>query len=70
VEVVFILLPLALLIAGLMLALFIWAVRSGQYDDLETPPRRMLFDEVPAPPPPNDGARDNANPEPATEVQK
>ncbi len=37
--------PLALLIAGIMLALYIWAVRSGQYDDLETPAHRILFDE-------------------------
>ena len=44
-EVIFILLPLAILIAGVMLALFIWAVRSGQYDDLETPAHRILFDE-------------------------
>jgi len=44
-EVIFILLPLAIAIAGVMLALFIWAVRSGQYDDLETPAHRILFDE-------------------------
>ena len=25
---------------------FVFLVRSGQYDDLETPPRRMLFDDV------------------------
>ena len=46
---VFVLLPLALLIAGIALALFIWAVRSGQYDDLDTPPVRLLFDDL-APP--------------------
>ncbi|OGQ91548.1 MAG: cytochrome oxidase maturation protein, cbb3-type [Deltaproteobacteria bacterium RIFOXYA12_FULL_58_15] len=45
-EVVFVLLPLALAVAGIMLALFIWAVRSGQFDDLETPPFRILFDDV------------------------
>lgn len=45
---VFVLLPLALLIAGVAVALFIWAVRSGQYDDLDTPPVRMLFDELPS----------------------
>ena len=46
-NVVFILLPLALLVAGVMLALFIWAVRSGQFDDLETPAVRILFDDEP-----------------------
>lgn len=42
----FLLLPLALLVAGIMLALFIWAVRSGQFDDLETPAMRVLFDDT------------------------
>jgi cbb3-type cytochrome oxidase maturation protein len=50
-ELVFVLLPFALLFAGLALALFVWAARSGQFDDLETPAVRMLFDdEAPAPP--------------------
>ncbi len=47
-ETIFILLPLALLIAGIMLALFIWAVRSGQFDDLETPAVRILLDDDPS----------------------
>jgi len=45
VETIFVLLPLALLIAGIALALFVWAVRSGQFDDLETPAVRILFDD-------------------------
>jgi cbb3-type cytochrome oxidase maturation protein len=44
---IFVLLPLALLIAGTAVALFIWAVRSGQFDDLDTPPVRILFDDEP-----------------------
>ena len=44
-ETIFVLLPLALLIAGIALALFIWAARSGQFDDLETPAVRILFDD-------------------------
>jgi len=44
------LLPLALLVAGIAVAAFIWAARSGQFDDLETPAVRILFDdEAPAP---------------------
>jgi cbb3-type cytochrome oxidase maturation protein len=41
----YILLPLALLIAGGAVAAFIWTVRSGQLDDVDTPPRRILFDD-------------------------
>jgi cbb3-type cytochrome oxidase maturation protein len=50
-EMVFVLLPLALLVAGGMLIVFIWAVRSGQFDDLETPAKRMLHDDDEPPPP-------------------
>ena len=44
-EMVFVLLPLALLVAGGMLVVFIWAAKSGQFDDLETPARRILHDD-------------------------
>ena len=38
-------LPLALVIAGCAVGAFLWTVRSGQLDDLDTPPRRILFDD-------------------------
>ena len=48
-ELILVLLPFALLFAGIALALFVWAARSGQFDDLETPAVRILFDdETPA----------------------
>ena len=45
-SVVYIALPIALILAALAVLAFIIQVRSGQYDDLETPPRRMLYDDV------------------------
>ncbi len=48
----YVVLPLALLIAGGAVAAFVWSVSAGQLDDLDTPPRRLLFDDVaPARPP-------------------
>lgn len=44
-EVIFILLGAALLVAGGFLIAFIFTVRSGQYDDLYTPSVRMLQDD-------------------------
>ena len=44
-SVIYLVLPLALLVVAGALAAFIWAARSGQMDDLETPGVRMLFDE-------------------------
>jgi len=37
--------PLALLIAFAALVFFIYTLRSGQYEDMEGPKYRMLFDE-------------------------
>jgi cbb3-type cytochrome oxidase maturation protein len=51
VETIFVLLPLALLIAAIAVGFFIWAARSGQFDDLDTPAVRMLFDDPPSPRP-------------------
>jgi cbb3-type cytochrome oxidase maturation protein len=45
VETIFVLLPLALLIAAIAVGFFIWAARTGQFDDLETPAVRILFDD-------------------------
>ena len=61
VSVLYIALPVALLIVGVAVALFIWATRSGQYDDLETPPRRMLLDDEGLRRP--DGGGDRSTPE-------
>jgi cbb3-type cytochrome oxidase maturation protein len=44
-ETIFVLLPLALLIAAIAVGCFVWAARSGQFDDLETPAVRILFDD-------------------------
>jgi cbb3-type cytochrome oxidase maturation protein len=43
--VLYLILPLALLFAGAAVAAFAWTVRSGQLDDVDTPPRRILFDD-------------------------
>lgn len=44
-EVIFVLLPLAIMLGVAFLVFFIWAAKSGQYDDLDTPSVRMLFDD-------------------------
>lgn len=43
------LIPAALLMGGMGLAGFLWALRSGQYDDLEGAAYRALEDEPPEP---------------------
>jgi len=44
-SVMFILLPVALLFSAAALAAFVLAARAGQFDDLETPAHRILYDD-------------------------
>lgn len=44
-EIIYFLLPIALVLAACFVTFFIWATKSGQYDDLDTPAKRMLFDD-------------------------
>lgn len=44
-SIIYVLLPASLLLGGGALLGFIWALRSGQFDDVETPAHRVLFDE-------------------------
>lgn len=49
---IYILIAAGLTIAGGFLLVFLWAVKSGQFDDDLTPSIRILFDdEEPAEPP-------------------
>jgi cbb3-type cytochrome oxidase maturation protein len=45
--IIFVLIPLSILLAAIFLSAFIWAVRSGQYEDTCTPSMRLLLDETP-----------------------
>jgi cbb3-type cytochrome oxidase maturation protein len=44
-AVIYLVLPLAILLAAAGVFAFIWSVRRGQYDDLATPAVRILFDD-------------------------
>ena len=44
-ESLYLLIPLSLIFVGIAVGIFFWAVKSGQYDDLEREGDRILFDE-------------------------
>lgn len=44
-ESLFFLIPLSLVIVGLAVAVFVWAVNSGQYDDVDREGERILYDD-------------------------
>ncbi len=41
-SVIYLSIPMAMVLGTLFVAGFIWAVRSGQFDDVETPAHRIL----------------------------
>jgi cbb3-type cytochrome oxidase maturation protein len=44
-EIVYLLVPLSLVLVGGIVWAFFWAVRSGQFDDLEGPAHQILMDD-------------------------
>lgn len=41
----FLLIPVTLIILGIAIWIFLWAVNNDQYDDMESPASRILFDD-------------------------
>jgi len=48
-SIIVVLIIIGIVVAGGFLVVFIWAVKSGQYDDTYSPAVRMLFDDTKIP---------------------
>jgi cbb3-type cytochrome oxidase maturation protein len=44
-NILYLLIPLGLVLVVIMVAAFFWAVRGGQFDDLQTPAVQILLDD-------------------------
>ncbi len=44
-SILYVLIPLALVVLGVAVWAFFWAVGSGQFDDLDTPAMRIVLDD-------------------------
>jgi cbb3-type cytochrome oxidase maturation protein len=44
-EIIYLLIPISLLFVGVIVWAFLWAVGSGQFDDLEGPAHQILMDD-------------------------
>lgn len=52
-NILLLLIPISLVLLGIAIWAFVWAVRRGQFDDLDTPALDILTDDdAPAPRPP------------------
>ena len=52
-EVIYLLIPISLVLVGAMVWAFLWAVRSGQFEDLEKAGHQILMDDDDPPPDPD-----------------
>ena len=50
-SVLYLLIPLGIILLALSVWAFFWAVRRGQFDDLDSPAWQILLDDDRAPPP-------------------
>lgn len=44
-DIIYVLVPLSILLLGIAVMVFFWAVKNGQFDDMESPAHKILFDE-------------------------
>ncbi|MGQ9685335.1 MAG: cbb3-type cytochrome oxidase assembly protein CcoS [Thiobacillaceae bacterium] len=44
-EILYLLIPLSLVFVAVIAGFFMWAVKSGQFEDMEGPAHRILMDE-------------------------
>ena len=44
-EILYLLIPLSLVLVGVIIWVFVWAIQSGQFDDLEGPAHQILMDD-------------------------
>ena len=44
-TIIYVLIPISIILLLVAVAAFFWAVRTGQFDDLETPAWRVLLDD-------------------------
>lgn len=44
-DILYLLIPMSVVLVMLIVAAFLWAIRSGQFEDLEGPAHRILLDD-------------------------
>ena len=68
-SIIYIMIPLALVLVGLAAWALIWAIRSGQLDDLESQGWSVVLDDDRRPPPDPEQAAEDAAQEPDPPVR-
>ena len=60
VDILLLLIPLSLVLVGVIAWVMLWAVKSGQFDDLEGPAHSIVMDDDTPPKPSDDSKHEEA----------
>ncbi len=44
-DILYLLIPISLILILVIVLIFLWAIKSGQFDDLEGPAHKILMDD-------------------------
>lgn len=66
-DILYLLIPLSLVFVAVIAAFFLWAVKSGQFEDMEGPAHRILMDDDLPPSERRGDQRENEREPPATD---
>ena len=61
-EVIYLLIPISLLLVGVIIYFLFWAIRSGQFDDMEGSGYQILMDNDDCQPASEDDEQDSTRP--------
>jgi len=57
-DILYLLIPLSLVFVAVIAYVFLWAVKSGQFEDMEGPAHRILMDDEPTSSPDKSAAQE------------
>jgi len=60
-DILYLLIPLSLVFVAVIAYVFLWAVKSGQFEDMEGPAHRILMDDEPASPSDKSAAQEKSD---------
>jgi cbb3-type cytochrome oxidase maturation protein len=60
-DILYLLIPLSLVFVAVIAYVFLWAVKSGQFEDMEGPAHRILMDDEPTSPSGNSAAQEKSD---------
>ena len=67
-DIIYVLVPLSIVLIGIATLVFFWAVRNGQFDDMDSPAHKILFDDD-EPSPQQSSPQQPAQPQPDKPTQ-